>query len=123
MEILNIDIEERTDNIVRITYRDDTTNLPVDVTGYKAIMQIRPQFGSDIVIDELNTASGTITMGGQSGTIDLTFTPSDSDQSLTNSGWTRAAYDLILVDTFGKRKKLLKGFVTISRSASIDTPL
>lgn len=122
MEILNIDLEEGTDCLVRITYRDETTNLPVDVTGYKAIAQIRPQFGSDILLDELTNAAGTIALGGASGTIDMDFTPSDTNQTNPNAGWTRATYDLILVDTSGLRKKILKGFVTIARSSSTGSP-
>lgn len=122
MDVLNIDLEEKTDSTVRITYRDDTTNLPVDLTGYKAIIQIRPQFGDYITIDELNTTLGNIVLGGQSGTIDINFVPSDSDQTAVITGWTRAAYDLVLIDTSGKRKKLLKGFVTIGRSSSVGSP-
>lgn len=122
MEILNIDLEERTDCLVRITYRDETTNLPVDVTGYKAIVQIRPQFGSETLLDQLTNAAGTIVLGGVNGTIDMDFTPSDSDQTNANAGWTRATYDLVLIDTSGKRKKILKGFITIARSSSLDTP-
>lgn len=119
MEILNIELEERTDQTVRVTYRDDTTNLPVNLTGYSASLQIRPEFGNEIVIDELNDAAGTIVLGGVSGTIDLIFTPSDSDQTAVTFGWTRAAYDLVLTNDEGKRKKLLKGFITIARSASL----
>lgn len=119
MDILNIDLEEKTDSTVRVTYRDDTTNLPMDLTGYSAILQMRPEFGDIIMVDELNTTFGNIVLGGQSGTIDLNFTPSDSDQSAVPVGWTRAAYDLVLIDTQGKRKKLLKGFVTVARSATL----
>lgn len=119
MEILNIELEEKTDMTVRITYRDDTTNLPVDVTGYSAVLQIRPEFGSDVLIDQLSTTQGNIVLGGQSGTIDLIFVPSETDQSQVTVGWSRAAYDLVLTDTSGKRKKLIKGFITIARSASM----
>jgi hypothetical protein len=121
MEILNIDLEEKMDSTVRITYTDDTTNLPMDITDYSAILQIRPSFGSDVVIDELTSGAGLV-LGGQSGTIDITFVPSDTDQSGVPYAWTTAAYDLVLIDPQGKRKKLLKGFITIARSASLGTP-
>lgn len=121
MEILNIDLEEATDSTVRITYTDDTTNLPVDVTGFKAILEIRPTFGSDVILDTFTDTSG-ITLGGQSGTVDILFTSSDTTYGYGVYDWSRAAYDLVLVDTLGKKKKLLKGFVTRARSASLDSP-
>lgn len=119
MEIYNIELEEKTNSSVRFVYRDDTTNLPIDVTGYSAILEIRPQFGSHIVLDTLSDTDGTIVLGGIAGTVDLNFTPDDSDWENPWSGWTRAAYDLIVVDTNGKRIKLAKGFVTIARSATL----
>jgi len=122
MEILNIDLEEKTDTTIRITYRDDTTNLPVDVTDYEAILEIRPQFGSSVLLDTLSTADDTIVLGGEEGTIDLIFNPTDSDQSATPVGWTRGAYDLVLIDGDGKRKKLLKGFITVARSSTLNAP-
>jgi hypothetical protein len=122
MQIINIELEESIDTKIRFVYRDDTTNLPVDVTGYKAILQIRPQFGSPLVVDELNTETATIVLGGVSGTIDLIFTPNDTDQNIVIWGWTRAAYDLVIVNTTGTRIKLAKGFITIARSASLGSP-
>ncbi len=119
MEILNIELEEKTDFTLRIIFRDDTTNLPVDLTGYSALLQIRPTWGSPIVLDELTSTSGNIILGGQAGTIDMVFIPGDTylvDQTI---GWARGTYDLIIIDPDGMRKKLLKGFVTVSRSATL----
>jgi hypothetical protein len=119
MDILNIELEEKTDEVVRIVYRDETTNLPVDITGYSAELQLRYNFGDQVnLIDQLTTAAGTIVLGGQTGAIDLIFKPTDTDQSSAQLAWSRAAYDLVLIDPAGKRKKLVKGFITIARSAS-----
>lgn len=121
MEIYNIELEEKTDANIRFVYRDDTTNLPVDVTDCHAILEIRPQFGSVIVLDTFKDSAGNIVLGGTAGTVDLKFSPADTDQELLAGSWTRAAYDLILIDTAGKRIKLAKGFVTIGRSATYGT--
>jgi len=122
MDILNIELEEKTDFTLRLTFRDDTTNLPVDITGYTAILEIRPQFGDYILLSSLDTTDDHIELGGQSGTIDIIFSAAQTDLSAQTYGWTRGAYDLVLIDTAGSRKKLLKGFVTIARSATLDSP-
>jgi hypothetical protein len=119
MEILNIELEEKTDFSIKVTFRDDTTNLPINLTGYSAIMQLRDTFGGNIVYLELTSPNGGITLGGQSGLIEITFEPADTTQIEYLWNWTRAAYDLILIDPDGKRKKILKGFVTVGRSATI----
>lgn len=119
MEILNIELEEKTDFSIKITFRDDTTNLPVDLTGYTARMQLRDTFGGGVIYKELTSApGGGIILGGQSGLIEIAFIPGDTAQVEYLWNWTRAAYDLVLTDTNGKTKKLLKGFVTVGRSAT-----
>lgn len=121
MEIYNIEIEEKTDLSIRFVYRDDTTNLPIDVTGCHAILEIRPQFGSNFVLDTLKDGDSTIVLGGVQGTVDLVFVPADTDQEGLLSGWSRGSYDLILIEVGGKRVKLAKGFITIARSATFGT--
>ena len=118
MFTINMEIEEKTDYTLSVTYRDDTTNLPVNLSGYKANLQIRGMFGSPYVLIDLNETNG-ITLGGPSGNIDIKIKASDTDKSLDSNPWTRAAYDLILTNTQNERIKLLKGFVTVIRSSTI----
>lgn len=47
---------------------DDT---PVDLTNYTALMQVRPTAASGVVLLELSTDNGGITLGGALGTITL----------------------------------------------------
>ena len=82
-------------------------------------MQLRDTFGGGVVYKELTSApGGGIILGGQSGLIEIAFIPGDTAQVEYLWNWTRAAYDLVLTDTNGKTKKLLKGFVTVGRSAT-----
>lgn len=118
MQVINIELEEKIPYTLSLTYRDETTNLPVDLTGYTANVQIRGGFGSPYVLSELGVGTG-ITLGGSLGTIDVTFPASISDLSAQPSGWDRGVYDLVVINPSGKRIKLTKGFVTISRSATI----
>ena len=45
--------------------------VPMDFTGCKARMQVRAEIGSTVVLLELTTENGGITLGGAAGTIDL----------------------------------------------------
>ena len=120
MEVLNIDIEEGTDQVVSIVYRDGSTGLPVNVMGYSAILQARSNFGESTgPLLELSTANGRIVLGGILGTVDISFLPSDTAMTSTSSPWVIASYDLILIDTNGKRIKMVKGFISVPRSATI----
>lgn len=119
MQIINIEIEEKIPYTLSLTYRDETTNLPVDLTGYSAVLQVRSGFGSPSLLLELTNTSGDIILGGVTGAIDVTFTAAMSDLSNQPVGWDRGVYDLVIVNSFGKRIKLTKGFVTILRSSSV----
>lgn len=119
MQILNIEIEENSDYTFSVMYSDETTNLPIDITGYSALLQVRMSFGSDSILLELSSVNGRIALNGASGFIDVTFLPQDTNRYNQGSGWTSGAYDLILTDTGNKKKKLLKGFVTVARSSTI----
>lgn len=120
MKILNIEIEERTSLTVSLVYKDELTCLPIDITGYSALMQVRTSFGSDVSpLLELSTANGRITLGGTAGTVDIQFLPGDTDDSVASTGWTQGSYDVFLTDTSGNEIKIAKGFVTIARSATV----
>ncbi len=123
MQIFNIELEELTDQTVSIIYEDETTGLPIDLTGFHAIMELRYGFGdsgASNVILSLTDTNGGVALGGVTGNIDMVFSGTETDQQVVQMAWTRAAYDLVLIDPHGSRKKILKGFVTIARSATLD---
>jgi hypothetical protein len=79
---------------------------PVDLTGYRANMQIRPfPLSSTILYD----ASANITLGGIAGTITLLIPP------LNTAGftWWTGVYDLLLTDPYGVVTRLLSGSVSV----------
>jgi hypothetical protein len=122
MDTLNIELEENVDFTLSLTYRDDLTNLPIDITDYNGILEVRPNFGSSIVLLSLDVGGGEISLGGPSGAIDIVFRPEYTNQVTQSPNWTRGVYDLILTDGAGKKVKILKGFITIARSTSLDYP-
>lgn len=82
----------------------------VDLTGYTARMQVRSRIGSSVVLLELTTTNGGITLGGTAGTIALLAT----DEQTALLMVTRAHYDLELVSAGGVVRRLTYGTVTIS---------
>lgn len=120
MIFLNIEIDEGTDNTVSFTYRDNTTNLPKDITGYHAKLTVRSALGSPYKLLELDDLGGRIVLGGTSGNIDISFIPADTDLSLQSVGWDRGVWDLKLTDGSGKKVKIAKGFITISRTSTVN---
>lgn len=81
--------------------------LPVDLTGYTAMMQIRA-FPLDATV--LYDASSNITLGGVNGTISLLI-PASTTSGFT---WWDGFYDLLLTNSGGFVTRLLSGTVTVS---------
>lgn len=115
--VLNISIDAGTDYFLNATRADYTTNLPVDITGYQALLEVRTDILSSYPLLVLSTSNGRILLSGPDGNILVRFAPED-----TTSGvyWTRGVYDLILTDTNGIRTKLLTGFINVIGSVSRD---
>ncbi len=83
------------------------TPEPVDLTGYTAMLQIRPfQLSTSILFD----ASPDITLGGVAGTITLII-PATTTQGFT---WWTGVYDLLLTSAAGVATRLLQGNVTVA---------
>ena len=86
--------------------------LPVDLTGYTAIMQFRPyQLSTTLLYD----ASDDITLGGVLGTITLVISSFDTE----NFTWWNGFYDLFLIDSSGNATPLLNGTVTVTAAVSV----
>ncbi len=86
----------------------------VDLTGWHARMQIRPEYAdqSSTVLADLSDTNppGGITLGGAAGTILLVQTGVQT----AAMAFTTAVYDLLLTDPTGKPTRLLEGVVTLS---------
>jgi hypothetical protein len=81
--------------------------LPVDLTGYTAMLQIRPYALSTTVLYD---ASALLVLGGVNGTITLVI-PASVTQGFT---WWNGVYDLLMVNPSGFVTRLLQGSVTVS---------
>jgi len=61
---------------LKVVLQDANSN-PVPLTGgWTAIMQVRPEYGSSIVTEQLSTANGEITYDNNTGMLDLQLSAS-----------------------------------------------
>ena len=86
-----------------ITVRD-STGTPMNLTGYTARMQVRPEIESSTTLVELTTANGRITLGGVLGTITLSMNAATT-AAITDDG----VYDLEIISSGGAVHRVLKG--------------
>ena len=90
-------------------------NLPVDLTGYTADMQVRKFVDSTSVLVELSTANGRITINGALGQINLTLTAA---QTAALSPADSYVYDLNLTSPSGYVYKILQGTFILNASVT-----
>lgn len=90
---------------------------PVDLTGYSARMQVRPEVDSPDVLVELTTENGYITLGGPLGTMDL-YIPADVTKNIDSDG----RYDLKIYNTVGAVYRVIKGPFVVDPEVTRDAP-
>ena len=81
----------------------DATNLPIDLEGAIARMQVRKDVKSDVVLIELSTENGRIQIGEEPGTLVL-YISSDDTSTIERGG----VYDLEIY-TGSDDLRVLKG--------------
>lgn len=82
---------------------------PVDLTGYTAQLQIRDRVGGTtlVTLTDGGAANG-LTLGGALGTIRIQRTAAQTAYT-----FTRAVYDLMLINGAGFKTRALKGLVIV----------
>lgn len=96
-QVVNIELDPGADTHIQFDWTDPSTNLPIDLTGYTAHMQVRLTQYDPIVKLDFTTTNGKITLGGAAGTIIISFSKADTD----DGDWFRATYDLYIVNAGG----------------------
>lgn len=111
-DTFHLPLDEGMDHTFKFIYTDESTLLPINLTGYRADLYVRMVPGSTQVLKGLSTsysyADGSITLGAN-GEITLKITGGFT----TNLNWSSGIYDLVLTDPNQNRSKILKGFVNI----------
>jgi hypothetical protein len=111
-ETFHLELSEGMDYTFKFVYTDDSTLLPVDLTGYRGDLYIRPVLGTPVILKGISTQfsypEGSITMGSD-GLVTLQL----NGEFTTDLQWTDAFYDMVLTDPNQKRSKILRGRVNI----------
>jgi hypothetical protein len=114
-DTVSLAIEARTTFKFTITWKNKSTNLPINITGYTATAQFRSDYSSSEIYLELSTANGKIVLDPLVGKITITIPPIDT-QNLT---WNKAVYDLLLRSPDGEVTKVVKGEVEILPTSTV----
>lgn len=104
-----------TDYNVPIKLSDAEGNA-LDLTGFKARMQIRRFSWSPDVVDDLSSENGRIDINAQDGMLTLHF----SNEKTSAFPVADLVYDLELVSADGKVSRIMEGAVTISAEVTRD---
>lgn len=102
-------IEQRAAFKLNLTWKD-AKNKPVNLTGWTARLQVRPEFGSSTVLLDASTDNGRITLGGVAGTIAVVV----SDEVTKDLAFESAVYDLKMTPPDGESIRLIEGTVALS---------
>lgn len=109
--VYDIEIDQGTD--VSIPFElYDASDKPLDLSGYKARMQIRPSVGSSEISDELTTENGRLAILG--GTIKAMWT--NSVTSSMKHG--EHVYDIEIVSADGEVTRILEGAFVLRREVT-----
>lgn len=117
-QVYHIELDGESDYTVTFVYNDASTGLPVNLTGYKAEMQVRQNYDgygdpSTNLVYTTDTGGG-IVLGGTAGTVTVTI-PNSATAQYT---WTEGVYDLFLISSGNIRTKLVGGFFTIIQNVT-----
>jgi FlaG/FlaF family flagellin (archaellin) len=107
--VYDILIEQGATFQLHVVYKDSSEN-PIDLSGYTARMQVRQKYSDPDALLTLTTENGGISLGGVTGTIDVTSSATDTAELTTKCG----VYDLELQNAAGIVTRLIEGNVTIT---------
>ena len=96
-----------------LTWKDANSAL-INLTGYTARLQFRDRTKT-ILIAELTTANGGITLGGAAGTITLAMTAA-ATTAITHSA---GVYDLEMIAGSGAVTRLIEGGVQFTSEVTV----
>lgn len=92
---------------------DKLNQTPVDLTGCTAVTQFRDAQG--VLLLELTTANGGMTLGGADGTVGFYISAAD----LAGFAWNTANYDTDISFSNGDVRKLFRGVLSLFDETSV----
>jgi hypothetical protein len=88
----------------RLLTIEQANGNPMNLTGYTARMQVRPEIESGDVLVELTTSNGGLVLGGAAGTIAMSLSPAIT-ATIDRDGF----YDLEIISSGGAVHRVLRG--------------
>ena len=110
----NFEVDQNTTFTFIVEYKDNN-DLPIDITGSTAKLQVRDTKGGSKLSFTLTSPSGGITIDGPNGRLTCKMTPTQTNKLF----YPKSSYDLMVTDTNLNKIKLVEGFLTLSRSVTI----
>ncbi|MEY4332131.1 MAG: hypothetical protein RLZZ196_869 [Bacteroidota bacterium] len=113
--VKNFEVDQNTTFSFTIEYKDSSGN-PIVLQDATAKMQVRDtQGGSKLAVTLTSDEDGGIEIIPNLGKIIITMTPTETNKLF----YPKSAYDLMVTDEVGVKRKLLEGYLTLSRSVTI----
>ena len=109
----NLEVEQGATFTLALAYKD-ANDVPINLTGYSARMQIRHKAGSASALIDATTANGKIVLVAADGGITVTVPATDTDALTVTTG----VYDLEIEDASSVVTRLLQGTVAISKGVT-----
>jgi hypothetical protein len=106
---VDIEVDQGVSKTILFQWFDGSTNLPVDMTGFSALMQIRKAYGDPVVLLELSTTNNKLDLSGGTGTVVIVLAPSDTATMQDYS----CVYELVLTRPDNTKLSFLKGKFTL----------
>ena len=110
----NFEVDQNTTFTFIVEYKDNN-DLPINLTGATAKLQVRDTKGGSKLSFTLTSPSGGITIDGPNGQLTCKMTPTQTNKLF----YPKSSYDLMVTDTNLNKIKLIEGFLTLSRSVTI----
>lgn len=114
----DVEVQQETDFAAQFLYNDPSTGLPINLTGYRAELQVRCAYSRvnspTPVLTYTSGMDGGLVLGAAAGTVSWYISYADTE----NTNWTQGIYNLILIAPNSARIPLVKGFFTIIPSTT-----
>ena len=108
MDEVNFNVVQGDTFTIRVEYRD-SSNQPIDLTGFSAVMVVRDKPGGKVICAELNDQSG-IEIDGPNGYLDITIPPAKTRKFTT----PKARYQIQVINGQGVKTTVLSGYFAVS---------
>lgn len=115
--VFNLALESGVDYDITATWKD-SSEVPINVTGYTAKLQIRTGPGSATALITKDSTLASITLGGALGTVAWSFTNAELT-TLSSAARSPLQWDLFMTSPTGKKTKILKGSVTVDPQITV----